>query len=402
MKAKKSGRLIYLDHAATTPVATEALRAMEPFFILEYGNPSALHSLGVRAGRAITNSRKTIATILHTTPDTIIFTSGGTESNNLAIFGTTAGLPAVAPRGTKDGHIITTQIEHHSVLEPIHELKRGGWKVTYVPVSSQGLVNPADVTKAIQSNTILVSIMYANNEVGSVEPIQKIGRQLLRYRKEKWSVYPYFHTDACQAAGYLEMDVEKLHVDLMTVNASKIYGPKGVGMLYVRRGAKISPLILGGSQEQSLRSGTENVPGVVGLTKAMELAMKQKNNEAKKQRNLTEYFWKKITKQFPTAILNGPIFAKNRLPNNLNVQLPLIEAETLILYLDSYGIMCSTGSACTAQSSDDSHVLTALGLGSEAARHSVRFTLGRSTTKADIDYTIRSLAAIYKEFDKTP
>jgi cysteine desulfurase len=247
------------------------------------------------------------------------------------------------------------------------------------------------VAKAIRKDTILISIMYANNEVGSIQPIADIGRAILKYRKENNTVYPFFHTDACQAAGYLDLDAEKLHVDLMSVNGSKIYGPKGVGFLYARRGLKLAPLILGGGQERGLRAGTENVPAIVGLAKALELVQEKKENESKRLRELTAYFWKKIQENISETQLNGPTVGDKRLPNNLNVTFKNIEGEAMLLYLDEYGIMCSTGSACTSDSLEPSHVLRAMGLPYEMAHGSLRFTFGHDNSKADIDYIMKYL-----------
>ena len=411
LKPKKL-RQVYLDHAAATPLSKEVFQAMEPFFVTEYGNPSALYKLGLQANEALNNARRTIAQVLHALPDNIIFTSGGTEANNLAVFGVVKVNPHPASLSQRErgiflpphlgegqgvrarlGHIISTPIEHHSVLNPLKELEKQGYEVTYIKVDKHGLVNPRDVVAAIRPNTVLISIMYANNEIGTIEPIAEIGRQLLRYRKEKGTVYPYFHTDACQAAGYLDLDVEKLHVDLMTINGSKIYGPKGVGMLYVRRGVQISPLIVGGAQEKHLRAGTENVPGIIGLARALEIAQKQRNKEIKKQRSLSEYFYKKlITNNLITNnSFNGPEIGERRLPNNLNVIFPGVEAEKLLLYLDSFGISCSAGSACAAEEGETSHVLGALGLSEQAVKSSLRFSLGRTTAKLDILYCVKIL-----------
>lgn len=375
-------RFIYLDHAATTPLDSQALKAMQPFFSHHYGNPAALYKEGLVANVALNDSRRTIADILRTVPDSIIFTSGGTEANNLAVLG-------VARANTKYGkHIVTTATEHHSVLYPLEYLEREGWEITRLPVDKYGFVKSEDVMAAVRPDTVLVSVMYANNEVGTIQSIGDTGRQILRYRKENKTAFPFFHTDACQAAGYLEIDVEKLHVDLMTVNGSKIYGPKGAGFLYVRRGVNLQPLMYGGFQERGLRAGTENVAGAVGLAKALDLVQKTRMQGVKKISELTEYFWKKLNK---ISKLNGPEFGDRRLPNNLNVVFPGVDGEALVIYLDSLGVMCSTGSACTAVSRERSHVLAALGKTEAEIFSSVRFTLGRLTTKRDIDYTISSL-----------
>jgi cysteine desulfurase len=381
----KQIRSIYLDHAATTPVDPKVFASMKPYFGVEFGNPSALYGLGRRALLAVTDARKEIATELHALPENIIFTSGGSESDNLAIFG------IAEAHAQKGKHIITTAIEHHAVIHPMDELKKRGFEITEIPVNEFGLIDPAKVAKAIRPDTILISIMHANNEMGAIEPIADIGREILKYRKEHNTIYPYFHIDACQAAGYLELDVEKLHVDLMTLNGGKIYGPKGVGLLYLRRGVKIEPQIFGGGQEKKRRSGTENVPGIVGLSHALTLAQKTRDAESIRLRKLTEYFWDELQKTIPRIKLNGPEIGDKRLPNNLNVTFMDIEGEAMLLYLDEYGIMCSTGSACTSESLEPSHVLRAMGMPYEMAHGSLRFTFGRENTKADADYIIKYL-----------
>lgn len=388
LKKPNKIRTVYLDHAATTYMDERVLAAMKPYFIREFGNPSSLYKKGRVANGALNDARRTIASLIHALPDNIIFTGGGTESDNLAILG-------AARAHQKHGrHIISTPIEHHAVLHTLEVLKKEGWEITYVKVDKQGLIDAREVIKAVRPDTVLISIMYANNEIGTIEPVAEIGRELLKYRQAHQSVYPYFHTDACQASGYLEIDVEKLHVDLMTVNGSKIYGPKGVGFLYVRRGVKIEPLIVGGAQERNLRAGTENVPGIVGLARALELAQVGKVKESKRMRDLTEYLWKKIEQTISKVQLNGPAIGVNRLANNLNVTFMDVEGEAMLLYLDEYGVMCSTGSACTSTSLDPSHVLMALGLPYEYIHGSLRFSLGHCNTKADIDYLIKYLPAI--------
>lgn len=387
---------IYLDHAAATPLEPVVFKAMQPFFTLEFGNPTALYSAGLRARKAVENARKSVAEILHTQQDTIIFTGSGTESNNLAIVG--------LGENTQKGHIITTPIEHHAVLNPIKKLEKYGWSVTYVPVDKEGRVNPSDVIKAIRPETVLISIMYANNEIGTIEPIAEIGRQILRYRKEQGSAFPYFHTDACQAAGYLPLDVEKLHVDLMTMNGSKIYGPKGVGALYVRRGIKLVPQVLGGGQEKGLRSGTENVPAIIGFAKALELvqspsparrgARGEVSREALRLQKLCTFFSKEVKKIVPNASFNGSEIGENRLPNNVHFTFPGVEGEALLIYLDAEGVACSVGSACAAEEGGPSHVLSAIGVLESGVASSARFTLGKSTQKSDIVKVLKALKKV--------
>ncbi len=380
-------RNVYLDHAATTPVDAAVQRAMLSFFSSTFANPTALYTAGTQARAAVEQARNIVASFLGAQPDTVVFTGSGTESNNLAIFGT-----ADAFKGP--GHIITTPIEHHAVLRPIEELVKKGWSVTYVPIDATGRVKADDVIKAIKPTTALISVMYVNNEIGTIEPIAEIGRQLIRYRKEHGTVYPYFHTDACQAAGYLPIDVEKVHVDLLTLNASKIYGPKGAGVLYVRRGVTLAPQIRGGGQERGLRSGTENVPAIVGLGKAVQVVKEQGPKKQAAIEKLSVLLWKGIKKIVPNATLNGPDFGEYRLPNNVNVTIPGVEAEALLVYFDAQGVSCSVGSACAAEEGGPSHVLTALGVSSDNISASVRFTLGRGTRKADIEYTLKVLHKI--------
>jgi len=364
------------------------LSAMQPYFTKIYGNPSSLYKEGVKANNALNESRRIVAKQIGALPENIIFTGSGTESDNMALFGIAN---AHKQRGK---HIISIAIEHSAVLNPLEDLKKQGWEITYVRVNGEGVVNVEDVIKAIRPDTVLISIMYANNEIGVIEPIAEIGRAILQYRKEHKTVYPFFHTDACQAAGYLDLDVEKLHVDLMTINGGKIYGPKGVGALYARRGVTLKPLILGGDQERKLRAGTENIPGIVGLAKALELVQLNKEKESKRLAGLVKYLWDKIKKEVPQVKLNGPEIGSQRLANNLNVSFSGTEGEALLLYLDEYGIMCSTGSACAAQSLEPSHVLKALGLPTDQARGSLRFTLGHCNTKQDIDYLMKYLPLI--------
>lgn len=396
----KKKKMVYLDNAATTPVDSVVKKTMDRFFCQDYGNPSGLYELGRRVNGDLNDARRKVAEILHALPDNIIFTGGGSESDNLAIFGIARKHRVKSPNGDHAaGHIITTKIEHHAVLLPMEQLQKEGFDVTFLDVDKQGFVTAEQVKKALRPDTVLVSIMYANNEIGTIEPIAEIGKEILKWRASTSSAqakksYPYFHSDACQAAGVLDLNVEKLHVDLMTINGSKIYGPKGVGVLFKRRDVGIQPIIFGGGQEMRMRSGTENVPGIVGTAKALEMAQASKEKETVRLRKLVKYFWEKIQKEIPKVRLNGPEIGENRLPNNLNVSILDVEGEAMLLYLDEYGIMCSTGSACTSQSLEPSHVLTACGLPYEYAHGSLRFTLGKSTTKQDIDYVMKYLPGI--------
>ncbi|MFA4830693.1 MAG: cysteine desulfurase family protein [Patescibacteria group bacterium] len=386
--AKK--RFVYLDHAATTYLDEKVKKAMDPYFSDIFANPSGLYAQGREAKSALDSARDKVAEVLGAQPDTIIFTGGGTESDNLAIFG------AARKHANQGKHIITTKIEHHAVLRPCEELEKLGFEITYLPVNKEGKISVESVKKNLRKHTILISIMYGNNEIGTVMPIAEIGREILKWRKQQNTVYPYFHTDACQAAGALDLNVEKLHVDLMTINGSKIYGPKGAGILYKRRGVLIEPLVYGGGQEKKLRSGTENVPGIIGFAKALELVQKNKKIENKRLLKLRNYFWEKIKTKITKVKLNGPELGDEsvRLPNNLNISVLDVEGEAMLLYLDEYGIVCSTGSACTSESLDPSHVLIACGLPYEYAHGSLRFTLGKRNTKQDIDYVMKYLPAI--------
>ena len=384
---------IYLDYAATTPVDPRVLRVMLPYFDKIYGNAGSLHSFGREAKAAIYKARKKIAEILNCRPEEIYFCGSGTESDNLAIFG--------VARANKNfgNHIITSSIEHPAVLESCHKLEKEGFQVTFLEVDQEGIVRLDSLKKAISDQTILVSVMYANNEIGTLQPIEEISqiiKEVKREREKRGVKVPiYFHTDACQAAGYLNLDVQKLGVDLLTLNGSKIYGPKGTGALFVRAGTKIEPLIFGGGQEGSLRSGTENTPGIVGLAEAFKIAQRERKKEVKREEKLRDYFIKEIMKKIPKVVLNG--HPKKRLPNNVNVSILDIEGEAILLWLDKYGIAASTGSACHSESLEPSHVILALGRPYEYAHGSLRFTLGRWTKKEDIDYVLKVLPKVVKK-----
>ncbi|MEK7680624.1 MAG: cysteine desulfurase family protein [Patescibacteria group bacterium] len=390
LKKPKKIREVYADHAATTYIDSRVFLAMKPYLTEHFGNPSSLYGIGRIANGVLNDSRRKIAGLIHALPENIIFTGSGTESDNMAVFG-------IARVNEKHGkHIISTSIEHHAVLHPLEELRKQGWEITYISTNKQGVVKAEDVIRAVRPDTVLITIMYANNEVGSIQPVAEIGRKLLQLRKETSKPYPFFHTDACQAAGYLDLDVEKLHVDLMTINAGKIYGPKGIGMLYVRRAVALKPIIFGGGQERKMRSGTENVAGIVGLAKAFELVQQNRQKESERIRGLAKYFWELIQKEIPKVKLNGPEIGDGRLANNLNITIMDIEGEAMLLYLDEYGIMCSTGSACTSESLEPSHVLRAMGLPYEYAHGSLRFSFGRCNSKNDVDYIMEYLPGIIK------
>ena len=386
-------RNVYLDHAATTYLDSRVRAAMEPYWEIEYGNPSGLYRTGRRAKDALEHARTTIAHILNAYPDEIIFTGGGSEALNLGILG------AMKMHKGKGRHVITTKIEHHAVLHACEALAKDGCDVTYLDVDEDGCVRPDDVRKAIRPDTVLVAVMYANNEIGTVEPIADIAKGIKDYRSESANVKLgitektlFFLTDACQAAGALDLDVKKLGVDMLAINASKIYGPKGVGCLYVRRGVRIAPLIYGGGQERSLRSGTENVPGIIGFAEALRVAHEEKESENERLTELRDYFIGRLFAEIPKVVLNG--HPTKRLPNNINVSVLDIEGEAVILYLDSHGIAIATGSACTSTTLDPSHVILALGRPYEYAHGSLRFTLGRRTTKEDLDYVMMVLPEV--------
>jgi cysteine desulfurase len=395
----KSKKLIYLDYAATTPVDPAVVKAMQPYWTANFANPSALYKSGLEANAAISNARMTIAAELNAKSSEIIFTAGGTESNNLAILGVAL---EYQKQHAKPGHIITSPIEHHSVLHAVESLKTSGWKVSYASVDSEGFVDLVALKKLVRNDTALVSIMYANNEVGTVEPIAEIGKWLNglnKARLQKRLSRILFHTDACQAAGALTLDVQELKVDLLTLNGSKIYGPKQTGILYIRSGVNLLPLIHGGGQERDLRSGTENVPGIVGLAKAVTLAASQRQKENNRLLTLQSYFVDRLSKKVKGFKLNGPIITKlkkdkniNRLPNNINLSFEGVEGESLMLYLDSRNIAVATGSACATASLDPSHVLIAIGADPKDAYGAIRLTMGQETTKDTLTFVIDALS----------
>lgn len=371
---------IYLDHAATTAVDPRVVEAMLPYFTQTYGNASSVHTFGRNAHEALERSRHTVASFFHADPEEIIFTSCGTESDNLAIRGVTFALR------TKGNHLITSTIEHHAVSHTCEQLQRHfGCEVTYVPVNSKGLVDPDDVARAITPRTVLISIMYANNEMGTIQPIAEIGRTA-RARGVT------FHTDAVQAGGTLDLDAEALNVDLVSLSAHKFYGPKGVGVLYRRRGTPILPTQTGGGHEHGLRAGTENVPYIVGLAKAMSIAYEQCEHNNARICSLRDRLIKGVLQSIPQTTLTG--HPTKRLPNNASFVFEGIEGESILLNLDLLGIAASSGSACTAGSVEPSHVLTALGLEPGLCHGSLRLTLGNENTVEDVDYVLSVLPGI--------
>jgi cysteine desulfurase len=370
---------IYMDYAATTPTDRRVIEAMLPYFGEIYGNPSSLHGFGQEARAAMEEVRAKIASFLGAKPTEIVFTSGGTESDNFAIKGV-----AWANRNKGD-HIITSGIEHHAVLETCRFLEKEGFKVTYLPVDKDGLVDPAEVAQAITDRTVLISIMHANNEIGTIEPIAEIGR----IAKEK---KVYFHTDAVQTFGHLPITVDGLNVDLLSASAHKLYGPKGVGLLYIRKGTRIVPFMHGGEQESGRRASTQNVSGIVGFGKAVEIAAATLAEEAVRLTSLRDRFIKGIFERLDGIRLNG--HPTRRLPNNINISVESIEGEGMILSLDMMGIACSTGSACSSSSLEPSHCLLAIGLPHELSHGSLRFSLGMHTKEIDIDTVLEALPQI--------
>jgi len=379
---------IYLDYAATTPLDLRVKKAMEPYFTQKFGNPSALSAEGVEAKKALDSARAVAARALEAHSDEIVFTSGGTEANNLALFGaadaisrgSTSLVGEVEPRP----HIVTTNIEHSSILEPLKD-----FYVSYVPVEPNGIVKAEKILAAIRPNTVLVSVMYANNEIGTIQPIAKIGKGIRALGKKR----PLFHTDACQAPLYLNCLVNALGVDLLTLDGHKMYGPKGVGALYVRRGTKLAPQLLGGGQEQGLRSTTENIPGIVGFAEALRLATVERKTESLRLKELRDKFYADILKNIKTnkVILNGE--CEDRLPNNLNISLPKVDTEMLVLKLDAADVACSTKSSCL-KDEKRSFVVAALGGDKKRAESSLRFTLGRATTARDLARVVTILGRI--------
>lgn len=384
---------IYLDNAASTAPDKAVLKAMRPFLEGFYGNPSSLHQMGQSAREAIETARGQVAEILGARPQEIIFTSGGTESVNLAIQGTAK---AYATKFHKIGHIIVSAIEHEAVLECVKALSNYGWQVDFLPVDKTGVVDPNQLKKLIKQNTTLVSVMYANNEVGTIQPVPEIGSVISAVNREraKKTIPPIlFHTDACQAGGSLSLDVTKLKVDMLTLNGSKINGPKGVGILYVKSGTLIEPIIYGGGQERGLRSGTENTPGIIGFGAAIKIAQSKKTKSIKTLLQLQTYLENKLVK-IPGLQINGPRNTKaslNKLPGTINFSVQGVEGEALMLYLDAAGFAVATGSACTTGSTDPSHVLLAMAVTPELAKSTIRVTLSTSLTKTQVNKFINVL-----------
>lgn len=386
---------VYLDNAATTKVRPEVVEAMLPYFTEIYGNASAVYDFGQKCKQAIEDARETIGSSIGTKASNIYFTAGGSESDNWALKGVAEAYK------DKGKHIITTKIEHHAILHTCAYLEQQGYEVTYLDVDADGLVSPEDVKKAIRPDTILISVMFANNEIGTIEPIEEIGAIAHEHGI-------LFHTDAVQAYAQVPIDVEKMHIDLLSASGHKLNGPKGIGFLYIRQGLKLKSFIHGGAQERKRRAGTENVPGIVGLGKAVEIAMATMDERIKKERELRDYLIARIEDEIPFAKLNG--HRVKRLPNNINFCFRFIEGESMLIMLDMAGICGSSGSACTSGSLDPSHVLLAIGLPHEIAHGSLRLTLSDEITKDQLDYVVdhlkeivaklRSMSPLYEDYAK--
>ncbi|WP_434309190.1 cysteine desulfurase NifS [Hominifimenecus sp. rT4P-3] len=371
--------VIYLDHAATTATRPEALEAMLPYFSEKYGNASSIYGIGAESKKAIDHARAIVAGALGAKPEEIYFTAGGSESDNWALKATAEAY------GAKGGHIITTKIEHHAILHTCEWLEKNGYAVTYLDVDEKGLVSPEAVRRAIRPDTILISIMFANNEIGTIQPIQEIGAIAKEHNI-------LFHTDAVQAFAHLAISVDECHIDMLSASGHKLGGPKGIGFLYIRKGVKIRSFVHGGAQERKRRAGTENVPGIVGLGKAVESAMANREEAVRYVTGLRDYLIDRVLQEIPFTRLNGD--RKKRLPGNANFSFQFIEGESLLIMLDMEGICASSGSACTTGSLDPSHVLMAIGLPHEIAHGSLRLTLGEENTKEEIDFVIENLKKI--------
>lgn len=388
-------KIIYLDNAATTQVDPKVLEAMLPFFTEYYGNPSAVYSFAETAKKAVEDAREKLAELIHAKKDEIYFTGGGSESDNWALKATAEAY------GNKGKHIITSKIEHHAILHTCEWLEKHGFEVTYLDVDKKGLISPEELEKAIRPDTILISIMAANNEIGTIEPLAEIGEIAHKHGI-------FFHTDAVQAFGHIPLDVDAMHIDMLSASGHKINGPKGIGLLYIRKGVKIRSFIHGGAQERQRRAGTHNVPGIVGFGKAAELALANMDERIKYETELRDYLIKRVSSEIPYTKVNGDL--EKRLPNNANFCFRFIEGESMLILLDQNGICGSSGSACTSGSLDPSHVLLAIGLPHEIAHGSLRLSLSEKTTREDIDFTIdelkkiierlRNMSPLYEDFVK--
>ncbi|MCI5884053.1 MAG: cysteine desulfurase NifS [Eubacterium sp.] len=388
-------KFVYLDNAATTSTKKEVVDAMYPFFTESFGNPSSVYDFAAKNKKAVSDSRQIIADALHTDVRDIYFTAGGSESDNWALIATAEAYES------KGKHIITSKIEHHAILHTCDYLQSRGFEITYIDVDENGILKLDELKKAIRPDTILISVMFANNEIGSIQPIKEIGE----IAKEHDIL---FHTDAVQAFGQIPINVDELHIDMLSASGHKLHGPKGIGFLYIRKGLKLRSFIHGGAQERKRRAGTENVPGIVGLGKAVSIAMDTMEERIQQETKVRDYMIDKIQKTIPYCRLNGD--RTRRLPNNINFSFQFVEGESLLIMLDMEGICASSGSACTSGSLDPSHVLLAIGLPHEIAHGSLRMTLSEETTIEDADYVIdklqgivaklRSMSPLYEDFVK--
>ena len=385
--------IVYMDHAGTTPLAPEVLGAMTPYFTQLFGNPSSIHTVGQEARYALDEARERVARVLNCRPREVVFTSGGTESDNAAIVGVATALQETG------NHIITSSVEHHAVLHTCQHLESQGYEVTYLPVDADGMVQPETVRRAITERTTLVSLMYANNEIGVINPLPQISA-VVKQRAAELSRTIVLHTDAVQAAGFLDLDVNKLGVDLLSLSGHKFHGPKGTGVLFVRRGTAFLPFILGGGQERERRSGTENIPGIVGLSVALEAANARREEHGRHCASLRDRIVEQVLERVPGSKLNG--HSTQRLPNNANFSFSGIEGEPILLGLDMAGIAASSGSACSSGSLEPSHVLLALGQSAEVARGSLRLTLGKDNTSEEVDYLLEVLPDLVERLRKLP
>ncbi len=381
-------KIIYLDNAATTRTAPEVVEAMLPYFSENYGNPSSVYGLAGESKKAITESREIIAGALGAKSNEIYFTAGGSEADNWAL------KAAAEAYQSKGNHIITTKIEHHAILHTCEYLEKRGFEITYLNVDEYGSVKLEDLKKAIRPTTILISVMFANNEIGTIQPIKEIGEIAKKHGI-------LFHTDAVQAFGQVPISVDEYHIDMLSSSGHKLNGPKGIGFLYIRSGLKLRSFIHGGAQERKRRAGTENVPGIVGYGKAVERALRTMEERTRKERELRDYLIERVLTEVPFVRLNG--HRKNRLPNNVNFSFQFVEGESLLIMLDMEGICASSGSACTSGSLDPSHVLLAIGLPHEIAHGSLRLTLGEETTREDLDFVIDTIKGIVQKLrDMSP
>lgn len=388
-------KIIYMDNAATTPVRPEVLEAMIPYFTEKFGNPSSIYSISAENKKAITDARELIAKTINTTQENIYFTAGGSESDNWALKATAEAYES------KGKHIITTKIEHHAILHTCDYLEKKGFEITYLDVDENGVVDLEQLEKSIRPDTILISVMFANNEIGTIEPIAEIGKIAHEHGV-------LFHTDAVQAYTQIPIDVEAMHIDMMSTSGHKINGPKGIGFLYIRKGVKIRSFVHGGAQERRRRAGTENVTGIIGLAKAAEIATDNMEERTARERAVRDHLIERIEKEIPYAKLNGD--RTKRLPNNVNFSFRFIEGESMLIMLDGKGICASSGSACTSGSLDPSHVLLAIGLPHEIAHGSLRLTISDATTMEDADYVVdnlkeiiarlRDMSPLYEDFVK--